>query len=108
MKLYIYKQKWIDMVFEGKNKAYGAYVLRKENPKVTLIALFIGAAIFASLLALPMLDWSSDNDEVEEKVTMVDMAKLAAPPVEEPKPLIPPPPPPPPAPKIDEVKFVKP
>lgn len=96
------------MVFEGKNKAYGAYVLRKENPKVTLIALFIGAAIFASLLALPMLDWSSDNDEVEEKVTMVDMAKLAAPPVEEPKPLIPPPPPPPPAPKIDEVKFVKP
>lgn len=108
MKLDIYKQKWIDMVFEGKNKAYGAYVLRKENPKVTLIALFIGAAIFASLLALPMLDWSSDNDEVEEKVTMVDMAKLAAPPVEEPKPLIPPPPPPPPAPKIDEVKFVKP
>ena len=108
MKLDIYKQKWIDMVFEGKNKAYGAYVLRKENPKVTLIALFIGAAIFASLLALPMLDWSSDNDEVEEKVTMVDMAKLAAPPVEEPKPLIPPPPPAPPAPKIDEVKFVKP
>lgn len=108
MKLDIYKQKWIDMVFEGRNKAYGAYVLRKENPKVTLIALFIGAAIFASLLALPMLDWSSDNDEVEEKVTMVDMAKLAAPPVEEPKPLIPPPPPPPPAPKIDEVKFVKP
>lgn len=108
MKLDIYKQKWIDMVFEGKNKAYGAYVLRKENPKVTLIALFIGAAIFASLLALPMLDWSSDNELVEEKVTMVDMAKLAAPPVEEPKPLIPPPPPPPPAPKIDEVKFVKP
>ena len=108
MKLDIYKQKWIDMVFEGRNKAYGAYVLRKENPKVTLIALLIGSTVFAGLLALPMLNWSSDNELVEEKVTMVDMAKLAAPPVEEPKPLIPPPPPPPPAPKIDEVKFVKP
>lgn len=107
MKLDIFKGKWIDMVFEGRNKAYGAYVLRKENPKMTLIALLIGASVFASLLALPMLDWSSDEEVVEEKVVMVDMANLP-PPVEEVKPLIPPPPPPPPAPKIDEVKFVKP
>lgn len=107
MKLDIYKQKWIDMVFEGRNKAYGAYVLRKQNPKVTLIALLIGATVFALLLALPMLDWSSDKDEDVEKVTMVDMANIP-PPVEEVKPLLPPPPPPPPAPKIDEVKFVKP
>ncbi len=107
MKLDIFKGKWIDMVFEGRNKAYGAYVLRKENPKVTLIALFIGATVFASLLALPMLDWSSEEELVEEKVVMVDMANLPPPP-EEVKPLLPPPPPPPPAPKIDEVKFVKP
>jgi protein TonB len=107
MKLDIYKQKWIDMVFEGRNKAYGAYVLRKQNPKVTLIALLIGATVFALLLALPMLDWSSSKEEDVEKVTMVDMANIP-PPVEEVKPLLPPPPPPPPAPKIDEVKFVKP
>lgn len=107
MKLDIFKGKWIDMVFEGRNKAYGAYVLRKENPKVTLIALFIGATVFASLLALPMIDWSSDEEVEEEKVVMVDMANLPPPP-EEVKPLLPPPPPPPPAPKIDEVKFVKP
>jgi len=107
MKLDIFKGKWIDMVFEGRNKAYGAYVLRKENPKVTLIALFIGASVFASLLALPMLDWSSDEEVVDEKVVMVDMANLPPPP-EEVKPLLPPPPPPPPAPKVDEVKFVKP
>ena len=107
MKLDIFKGKWIDMVFEGRNKAYGAYVLRRENPKMTLIALLIGASVFASLLALPMLDWSSDEEEVEEKVVMVDMANLPPPP-EEVKPLLPPPPPPPPAPKVDEVKFVKP
>jgi len=107
MKLDIFKGKWIDMVFEGRNKAYGAYVLRKENPKMTLLALLIGASVFASLLALPMIDWSSDEEEKEEKVVMVDMANLPPPP-EEVKPLLPPPPPPPPAPKVDEVKFVKP
>lgn len=107
MKLDIFKGKWIDMVFEGRNKAYGAYVLRKENPKVTLVALLVGSAVFASLLALPMIDWSSDEESEQEKVVMVDMANLPPPP-EEVKPLLPPPPPPPPAPKIDEVKFVKP
>jgi len=109
MKLDIYKQKWIDMVFEGRNKSYGAYKLRKQNPKDTLKAFFIGATVFAGLLALPLINWEgSDEEEDTEKVTMVDMATLAPPP-EEPKPIIPPTaPPPPPAPKIDEVKFVKP
>lgn len=109
MKLDIFKGKWIDMVFEGRNKAYGAYVLRKENPKVMMMSLLVGASVFASLLALPMLDWGSDKELEEEKVVMVEMANLPPPP-EEVKPLIPPPvaPPPPPAPKIDEAKFVKP
>jgi len=107
MKLDIYKQKWLDMVFEGRNKSYGAYQLRKQNPKTTIIALAIGAFVFSSLLALPLINWSSKDKEDEEKVTMVDMAKLAPPPPPD-KPLVPPPPPPPPAPKIDEVKFVKP
>ncbi|MGK4566020.1 hypothetical protein [Flavobacterium sp. 3HN19-14] len=106
MKLDIYRDKWIDMVFEGRNKSYGAYELRKKNPRTTLIALVIGSFIFSSLLALPLINWPSSNDEDKEKVTMVDMSKLAPPPPDVPK--IPPPPPPPPAPKISEVKFVKP
>jgi protein TonB len=106
MRLDIFKQKWIDMVFEGRNKSYGAYELRKKNPRTTLFALLIGAFVFAALLALPLINWSGSNDDEKEKVTMVDMAKLAPPPEDIPK--VPPPPPPPPAPKIDEVKFVKP
>ncbi|HLN95185.1 MAG TPA: energy transducer TonB [Flavobacterium sp.] len=107
MKLDIFKKDWLDIVFEGRNKSYGAYELRKENPKTTMIALLIGGAIFATTMVLPMIDFGGLNDDDQEKVTMVDMAKLAPPP-EEKKPLVPPPPPPPPAPKIDEVKFVKP
>src|SRR5690606_24243522 len=93
--------------FEGRNKSYGAYELRKKNPRTTLIALIIGSSVFATLLALPLINWEGNDKDETEKVTMVDMATLAPPP-EEPKPLVPPPPPPPPAPKIDEVKFVKP
>ncbi len=107
MKLDIFKSNWIDMVFENRNKSYGAYVLRKENPKTTIKALIIGGLIFAALMAIPMIDWSGMSKGDEEKVTMADMANLPPPPPPV-KPLVPPPPPPPPAPKIDEVKFVPP
>ena len=94
------------MVFEGRNKSYGAYVLRKENPKTTIKALIIGGIIFSVLMALPMINWSG-LAAADEKVTMAEMANLPPPPPPD-KPLVPPPPPPPPAPKIDEVKFVPP
>lgn len=107
MKLDIFKKQWLDLVFEGKNKRYGAYELRKENPKTSLIALFGGSIFFALCLASPliisMLPSSSDDDKaLEEKVVLVNMDK--------PKDILPPPPKPPepPKPKIDEVKFVAP
>lgn len=107
MKLDIFKSKWIDMVFENRNKSYGAYVLRKENAKTTFKALIIGGVLFCVLMALPMINWAGLGADEDEKVTMAEMANLPPPPPPD-KPLIPPPPPPPPAPKIDEVKFVPP
>lgn len=38
----IFEKKWIDLVFEGKNKEYGAYQLRQESPRTTLKAFFFG------------------------------------------------------------------
>jgi protein TonB len=38
----IFEKKWLDIVFENKNKEYGAYQLRKENSSTTLKALFFG------------------------------------------------------------------
>jgi protein TonB len=67
----------------------------------------VGALFFSVAMALPMIDWDKLTNKEEEKVVMTEMAKLEAPPPPD-KPLVPPPPPPPPAPKIDEVKFVKP
>ena len=48
--LSIFEKKWIDLVFEGKNKAYGAYQLRQESTKTTVLA-FISGIVFISLLS---------------------------------------------------------
>ena len=70
---------WVDLVFEGKNKEYGAYVLRKETGKRNLKALIwvlIGiAAIFAIAYAnLAIQNAMKQNVSVE---TDVELSKLA-------------------------------
>lgn len=105
MKLDLLKNQWLDIVFEGRNKLYGAYELRKTNGKTTVKSLIIGGFIFTFLISIPvlanLLPNGSDNNVLDQKITTVKL-----PPKEKPKENIPPPPPPPP--KVDQVKFVKP
>lgn len=107
MKLDIIKNQWLDIVFEGRNKIYGAYELRKSNSKTTVKALIIGSIIFSFAVAAPLIASflpDSGEDEVDHNVKI---ATIKLPPKkEEVKPNQPPPPPPPP--KVDQVKFVKP
>ncbi len=110
MKLDILKGNWIDIVFEGRNKSYGAYEFRKNNTKTTVRALLIGSFFFALALAFPMLynllPESTNEDEVVSEIKITD---IKLPPKEEIKEikLNEPPPPPPPA-VVEQVKFVKP
>jgi protein TonB len=46
MKLDIFTNQWLDIVFEGRNKAYGAYELRKSNNSTTK-STYNGAIVFA-------------------------------------------------------------
>lgn len=46
----IYEKNWINLVFEDKNKAYGAYQLRQENSRTTLIAFFSSIALVLVLV----------------------------------------------------------
>lgn len=48
-KLSIYENKWTDLVFENKNKEYGAYQLRQENSKNSVTALFMGLLLLTAL-----------------------------------------------------------
>ncbi|MEC4003870.1 energy transducer TonB [Flavobacterium sp. SUN052] len=59
----IFEKKWLDLVFEGKNQKYGAYQLRRESSKTTLIAflfgiLFLGGGTFllSSFAAKPDIE----------------------------------------------------
>ena len=104
MKLDLFNKQWIDIVFEGRNKAYGAYELRKENSKTTVRALIIGVIVFGLAVSSPLIlslipDMSNNDASLDQKIVTIKM-----PPKEQPKDL----PPPPPPPKVDQVKFVKP
>jgi periplasmic protein TonB len=107
MKLDLFKKQWLEMVFEGKNKSYGAYDLRKKSPKMTAMALLVGTVFFAFAIAAPQIIGSifdgMKNDE-EADVRKVKMEKI--PKKDKPKEIIEKPKPPPP--KVDQVKFVKP
>lgn len=46
--LNIFGNDWSNIVFEGRNKNYGGYQLRKENTRNTLIALLVGLAIIGA------------------------------------------------------------
>ncbi len=107
MKLDLLTRKWIDIVFEGRNKAYGAYELRKENPKTTLKSLLIGALIFSIAVSTPMILRLIPDKEEDDTVLDQKIVTIKLPPKEQERPKNLPPPPPPP-PQVDQVKFVKP
>ncbi|MEO8532265.1 MAG: energy transducer TonB [Flavobacterium sp.] len=48
-KLSIYETKWTNLVFENKNKEYGAYQLRQESSKNSITALFAGLLVIATI-----------------------------------------------------------
>lgn len=86
-KLDLFEQEWIDNVFEGRNKSYGAYELRTNSGKRTLKALLIGAIIFVLLVLTPVISkYISENigkeeEVLDEKVVMVNLDQ----PIEQPK-----------------------
>jgi protein TonB len=72
-------QRWLDLVFEGKNKQYGAYVLREESSNRHLKSLLIVAIVGSALVFLPKVISSvipkpADITEQTE-VTMVDLTQ---------------------------------
>lgn len=80
----LFKSAWVDTVFEGRNKEYGAYVLRKENGKTVLLALLIGAVAFSAIVSYPVISKKFAKEKVVEEKSVQDtqiiMAEILAPP----------------------------
>ena len=96
-----------DIVFANRNKAYGAYSLRKEYPKTVTRALIIGAILFTVGVLTPTIITALTPAPEKQAMVEVDLMKLPPPPID---PNEPPPPPPPPVelPKVNTVKFLPP
>ncbi|WDF55138.1 energy transducer TonB [Mucilaginibacter sp. KACC 22063] len=105
-KLDILKPEWLDVVFTGRNKAYGAYELRKENPKNTNRSVVIAVILFVVIISIPtIINWIEGIlPKADEKVKVTDVVLQPPPPVDQTK-KPPPPPPEPPKPRVDQVKF---
>jgi protein TonB len=70
-------QKWLDLVFENKNKNYGAYVLREESSDRHLKALIIVTIVGFALVFIPKIISSvipaAAPVEQKEEVQMVEI-----------------------------------
>jgi periplasmic protein TonB len=94
----------LDILFEGKNKSYGAYELRKTYNRRMLIAI-ISMVVLISILLLSY--FISSNMPEEETVEMVVQDVQLEEIKQEEKKEEPPPPPPPPAPEPPKVEMAK-
>lgn len=79
-KIDLINNSWIDLVFENKNKEYGAYVLRKNTGKRNVKAMLL---VFATIILIMALAWAkvAIENAMPKKVaieTDVELSKLAA------------------------------
>lgn len=65
-KLNLFGKEWNNVVFEGRNKLYGAYKLRQESAKSTLLALVLGLGLVGMLFGGSHLYAARDFEKVIE------------------------------------------
>jgi protein TonB len=87
------QQDYLDLVFEGRNKQYGAYPLRQSEQRYTLIGWGVAVLLMLALLSIPFVVYKVQQRRVarapaiQERV--VTFSQLAAPPPIEQAALIP-------------------
>jgi protein TonB len=93
-----------DIVFNERNKEYGAYKLRKKYNHTVLVALSIGTIILATAIIAPYINAKAAENrqkraerQVEIKMENLDQPNETVAP--------PPPPPPPPADVVQQQKI---
>lgn len=98
---------FVDIVFEKRNKEYGAYSLRKKYNRNLILGLIIGVIILGTAIIAPYLNAKAleNRQKRAERQVEIQMENIDQPQDNfEP----PPPPPPPPAETVQQVKYVAP
>lgn len=96
-----------EIVFENRNKEYGAYWLRKKYNRNLLIGMIIGIIILGTAIIAPYINAKALENKAKraERQVEIQMENLDQP-QENVEP--PPPPPPPPAETVEQVRYVAP
>jgi len=96
-----------DIVFEHRNKEYGAYRLRKKYNRNVIIALIIGIVIMSTAIITPYLNAKAAENRAKktERQVEIKMENL-----DQPTETVAPPPPPPPPPQdaVQQARYVPP
>ncbi|SMO54895.1 energy transducer TonB [Solitalea koreensis] len=102
---------WCEQVFEGKNKSYGAYDLRKRYSSTLRKSTILAVIFFSLAIAAPLIAKIISGMEPEDNDIKVVQANelMAPPPLDKAQPPPPPPPSePPPPPVRTTIKFTPP
>ncbi|HPM19125.1 MAG: TonB family protein [Bacteroidales bacterium] len=97
-----------DIVFENRNKEYGAYRLRKKYKRNVIISMLIAVIIFSTAIIIPYLNAKAAESRARaraEREVEIKMENLDQP-TEQVAP--PPPPPPPPQEAVQQSRYVPP
>ena len=90
-----------DIIFENRNKDYGAFVLRKRYKQVLILSVFAAVILSVILVVIPYIKTSKQENDKVYVARYVTMESLL-PPKDE---LTVTPPPPPPPPKGTDVEY---
>lgn len=67
---------WVDLVFEGRNKSYGAYRLRRSTSKRNIIAII--SVLILVAVCLVVLIFKNFVDDQRSKVAVTQVTELSA------------------------------
>jgi len=99
----------LDIIFDGRNKEYGAYELRKTYSSRLVKAMIVTSSllllIFGGTVLADVLEKNNKAEDINVLDTQMAEVKKDEPP---PPPPPPPPPTPPPPPEVNQIKFTPP
>ncbi len=96
-----------EIVFENRNKEYGAYSLRKKYKKYLSVGMLIGIVITSAVIVGPYINAKALENQRKRSERQVEIQMEN---IEQPENLVEPPPPPPPPPEeaVQQAKYVAP
>jgi protein TonB len=95
-----------DIIFENRNKEYGAYLLRKKYPGSVIISLLIGIIIMTIAIIIPYINAKAQVVNQRDTIRQVELRMETL--IQPDEIVLPPPPPPPPSEVIQQTRYIPP